>query len=61
MLRVFLAVPKLKLGGANVAPADDPVVAGAVVVEQVPNGFGGVVAAPIAKELMQAILPATSK
>jgi len=43
------------------APADDPVVAGAVVVEQVPNGFGGVVAAPIAKELMQAILPAASK
>jgi penicillin-binding protein A len=43
------------------APAEDPVVAGAVVVEQVPNGFGGQVAAPIAKQLMQAILPGTSK
>jgi penicillin-binding protein A len=43
------------------APADDPTVAGAVVVEQVPNGFGGSVAAPIAKDLMQAILPAASK
>jgi peptidoglycan glycosyltransferase len=38
------------------APADDPKVAGAVVVERVPNGFGGAVAAPIAKDLMQAIL-----
>jgi penicillin-binding protein A len=43
------------------APADDPVVAGAVVVEQSPDGFGGAVAAPIAKQLMQAILPPTSK
>ncbi len=43
------------------APADNPVVAGAVVVEHVPNGFGGAVSAPIAKELMQAILPAASK
>jgi peptidoglycan glycosyltransferase len=43
------------------APADHPTVAGAVVVEHQPNGFGGTVAAPIAKALMQAILPATSK
>jgi peptidoglycan glycosyltransferase len=42
------------------APADDPKVAGAVVVERVPNGFGGTVAAPIAKAIMQAILPAES-
>ncbi len=42
------------------APADDPQVAGAVVVERVPNGFGGAVAAPIAKAIMQAILPAES-
>jgi len=42
------------------APADDPQVAGAVVVEHQENGFGGSVAAPIAKQLMQAILPATS-
>jgi peptidoglycan glycosyltransferase len=43
------------------APADHPVVAGAVVVENQLNGFGGSVAAPIAKELMQAILPQPSK
>ncbi len=43
------------------APADHPTVAGAVVVEQVPNGFGGSVSAPIAKQLMEAILPSTSK
>jgi penicillin-binding protein A len=43
------------------APADDPTIAGAVVVEQVPGGFGGAVSAPIAKQLMQAILPPTSK
>jgi peptidoglycan glycosyltransferase len=43
------------------APADDSTVAGAVVVEQVPGGFGGAVSAPIAKQLMQAILPPTSK
>jgi penicillin-binding protein A len=43
------------------APADDPQVAGAVVVEHSVNGFGGSVSAPIAKELMQAILPAASK
>jgi penicillin-binding protein A len=42
------------------APAQDPVVAGAVVVELQPNGFGGSIAAPIAKQLMQAILPALS-
>ena len=42
------------------APADDPVVAGAVVVEHSVNGFGGSVSAPIAKQLMQAILPAAS-
>jgi penicillin-binding protein A len=43
------------------APADDPTVAGAVVVEHSDNGFGGSVSAPIAKQLMQAILPRTSK
>jgi penicillin-binding protein A len=43
------------------APADNPQVAGAVVVEHSPNGFGGAVAAPIAKQLMEAILPAASK
>ena len=43
------------------APADNPTVAGAVVVEHQLNGFGGSVAAPIAKQLMQAILPAASK
>ena len=42
------------------APADNPKVAGAVVVEHQLNGFGGSVAAPIAKELMQAILPKAS-
>jgi peptidoglycan glycosyltransferase len=43
------------------APADNPVVAGAVVVEHAVDGFGGAVSAPIAKQLMQAILPAASK
>jgi len=43
------------------APADNPQVAGAVVVEHSPNGFGGAVAAPIAKQLMEAILPSASK
>ncbi|MBV8080457.1 MAG: hypothetical protein JO186_08795 [Actinobacteria bacterium] len=43
------------------APADHPVVAGAVLVESQLNGFGGAVAAPIAKAIMQAILPAASK
>jgi penicillin-binding protein A len=43
------------------APADNPQVAGAVVLENQLNGFGGAVAAPIAKQLMQAILPGASK
>jgi peptidoglycan glycosyltransferase len=43
------------------APADNPQVAGAVVVEHSVGGFGGAVAAPIAKQLMQAILPGTPK
>jgi peptidoglycan glycosyltransferase len=43
------------------APADNPTVAGAVVLENQLNGFGGAVAAPIAKQLMQAILQSTSK
>lgn len=43
------------------APADNPQVAGAVVVEHTLNGFGGPTAGPIAKQLMQAILPAASK
>ena len=43
------------------APADNPQVAGAVVLENQQNGFGGAVAAPIAKQLMQAILPGASK
>ncbi len=43
------------------APANNPVVAGAVLVENQNNGFGGAVAAPIAKQLMQAILPVASK
>src|SRR5262245_50887543 len=38
------------------APADDPKVAGAVVVENQLNGFGGAISAPIAKTLMEAIL-----
>jgi peptidoglycan glycosyltransferase len=42
------------------APADNPTVAGAVVVEDAPNGFGGSVSAPIARDLMQAMLPAAS-
>ena len=41
------------------APADNPTVAGAVVVENQNNGFGGAIAAPIAKQLMQAILSST--
>jgi peptidoglycan glycosyltransferase len=43
------------------APADNPTVAGAVVVEHQLNGFGGTVSAPIAKQLMQALLPQASK
>ena len=42
------------------APALNPVVAGAVLVEHQLNGFGGAVAAPIAKAIMQALLPPTS-
>ena len=38
------------------APADAPRVAVAVVAERQRNGFGGTVAAPIAKQLMEAIL-----
>jgi peptidoglycan glycosyltransferase len=43
------------------APAEKPIVAGAVVVENQLNGFGGAIAAPIAKAIMQAILPGASK
>ncbi|HEY6962346.1 MAG TPA: penicillin-binding transpeptidase domain-containing protein [Gaiellaceae bacterium] len=43
------------------APADNPQVAGAVVVEHSPGGFGGAVAAPIAKQLIEAMLPGASK
>jgi penicillin-binding protein A len=42
------------------APADNPTIAGAVIVENQRNGFGGAVAAPIAKRVMQALLPGTS-
>jgi peptidoglycan glycosyltransferase len=38
------------------APADNPRVAVAVVVENQPNGFGGSVAAPIAKVVMEKLL-----
>jgi penicillin-binding protein A len=38
------------------APADDPQVAVAVVLEKQLNGFGGAVSAPIAKAVMQKIL-----
>jgi len=38
------------------APAGNPQVAIAVVLEQQLNGFGGAVSAPIAKQVMQAIL-----
>ncbi len=40
------------------APADNPRVAVAVVVENQPNGFGGAVAAPIAKVVLQKLLGA---
>ena len=43
------------------APADNPTVAGAIVVEHSVDGFGGSVSAPIAKQLMQALLPTVSK
>ena len=42
------------------APAENPTLAGAVVVEDQNNGFGGAIAAPIAKQLMQAILHSTT-
>jgi penicillin-binding protein A len=38
------------------APADNPKVAVAVVLENQLNGFGGAVSAPIAKQVMQALL-----
>jgi peptidoglycan glycosyltransferase len=38
------------------APADNPQVAIAVVLEKQLNGFGGVVSAPIAKQVMEALL-----
>ena len=43
------------------APADHPKIAVAVVVENQHNGFGGTIAAPIAKAVMQAILQPGSK
>ena len=43
------------------APADNPQIAGAVVLEHQLNGFGGSVAAPIARQLMEAMLPGASK
>jgi peptidoglycan glycosyltransferase len=41
---------------AAFAPADDPKIAIAVVVENQVNGFGGSVAAPIARQVMEALL-----
>jgi peptidoglycan glycosyltransferase len=38
------------------APADNPQVAVAVVLEKQSNGFGGAVAAPIAKLVLQSLL-----
>jgi peptidoglycan glycosyltransferase len=38
------------------APANDPKVAVAVVVENQPGGFGGKVSAPLAKQVMEALL-----
>ena len=38
------------------APADAPRVAIAVVVENQLNGFGGTISAPIAKQVMEALL-----
>ncbi len=38
------------------APAENPQVAVAVVLEHQLNGFGGAVSAPIAKQVMQALL-----
>jgi cell division protein FtsI/penicillin-binding protein 2 len=42
------------------APADAPRYAVAVVVEDQAGGFGGKVSAPIAKAILQALLPAAS-
>jgi peptidoglycan glycosyltransferase len=39
------------------APAENPQVAVAVVLEKQLNGFGGAVAAPIAKQVLEALLP----
>jgi peptidoglycan glycosyltransferase len=41
---------------AAFAPANAPKVAIAVVVENQPNGFGGAISAPIAKQVMEALL-----
>ena len=41
---------------AAFAPADAPKIAIAVVVENQAGGFGGTVAAPIAKQVMEALL-----
>jgi peptidoglycan glycosyltransferase len=38
------------------APASDPKVDVAVVLEKQANGFGGAVAAPIAKQVLEALL-----
>jgi penicillin-binding protein A len=38
------------------APADDPQVAVAVVLEKQENGFGGSVSAPIAKQVLESLL-----
>ena len=43
-------------GSSAFAPADNPQVAVAVVLEKQLNGFGGSVAAPIAKQVMEALL-----
>ena len=58
----YRVLRRLGSGGmADVYLAEDPQVAGAVVVENQLNGFGGTVSAPIAKSLLEAILPAVSK
>ena len=51
------ATPSTTPGSSSSPRPSNPVVAGAVVVEHQNNGFGGAIAAPIAKQLMQAILP----
>ena len=43
-------------GSSCFAPASNPQVAVAVVVEKQPNGFGGAVAAPIAKAILENLL-----